>query len=152
MRRSVAMRERRAPGRLPGIQGPYWVIYDGNVSGESWAGLLTVRFPEWGKILPVFGGRDDALGFLRGWRPVSSLPLEVLQTARAPLASALLGPLTDVDRIVFDPLPEPDLRDTIRLASLCRGAFVDLVLGRGKAWSARGDGYEDPSWLRRGVT
>lgn len=137
--------------RAPGAHGPCWVIYEGEACVEQWASLLTLRLSGWGKILPIFGSRDEALGFLQGRKLVSRAPLEALQTARAPLASALLGPLSDVDRVVFDPLPEPDLRDTIRLASLCRGAFVDLVLGRGKTWSARDDGYEDPSWLRRGA-
>lgn len=134
----------------PGAQGPCWVIRKDDASGEAWASLLTVRLPDWGKILPVFGSEDDALFFLRGWDPVSRAPLEALQTARAQLASALLGALADVDRVVFDPLPEPDLQDTIRFTSLRRGAFVDLVLGRGKAWSDR-DGHHGSRLLRRGA-
>lgn len=133
-------RNHRVPDGPLGAPGPCWIICGGdkvNVSAGVPASLLTVRLPGWGKVLPVFGSEEDALGFLRGWEPLSRSSMRALRVARSHLASALLDAFADVDRVVFDPLPEPDLRDTMRLASLCRGAFVDLVFGRGRVWSAR---------------
>lgn len=143
----MVSRDRRISGEFRGAHGPCWVLCKGEVPGEKQTNLLAVQPLGWGKILPIFGSKDDALFFLRGWDPVSRVSLEALQTARAQLASALLGALSDVDRVVFEPLPEPDLRRTIRLTSLCRGAFVGLILGRGKAWSD----HHDSRWLRRGA-
>jgi hypothetical protein len=135
----VINRKWRAPESLPGAHGPCWVIRASEVSGDTLASPLTIRLPGSGEVLPLFGSETDAMGFLRGWEPTLPTSMEAAQTPRAHLASALLGPLANVDRIAFDPLSGPDLRDTIRLASLCRGAFVDLVLGRGKEWSARSE-------------
>jgi hypothetical protein len=134
----------------PVAQGPCWVIRKDDASDEAWAGLLIMRLSGWGKVLLVFDSEDDALFFLRGWEPVPRVSLEALQTARAQLTSALLGALSDVGRVVFNPLPEPELQDTIRFASICRGAFVDLVLGRGKVWSDREE-HHDSRWLWRGA-
>jgi hypothetical protein len=140
----VISRKWRAPEALPGAHGPCWVICASETSRDTLTSLLTVWLPGWGEVLPLFGSEADAVAFLRGWEPGSRTPMEASQTPRARLASALLGPLASVDRIAFDPLPGPDLQDTIRLASLCRGAFVDLVLGRGKEWSARDENDASP--------
>ena len=100
--------------------------------------MLTLELPGFGQVLPVFGSKEGALDFLQdlsGDDPHS--PLEAVYVCRLKLVSELCSTLVSVNRVAFDPLPEPDLVDTVVLASISRRSFVDLVLGRGKVWAAR---------------
>ena len=132
-----------------GLNGPLWVVsrYDvSEMTSEDW---LTLEIHGLGRVLPIFGSGEDANTFLRGahysgaWRD-----LEASRAGRVQLTSELLDPLTQIDRVAFDPLPEPDLRQTVELANLSRAAFLDLMLGRGRAWSSR-SGHERPFPRRR---
>lgn len=121
-----------------GAQGPYWIIRRGRQLKDPGQGLLTLELAGLGRILPVFGSKQGTLGFLRGLsgeEPHSLL--EAAYICRLKLISELCSTLSGVDRVAFDPLPEPDLVDTVVLASLSSRSFVDLVLGRDKAWAAR---------------
>ena len=55
------------------------------------------------------------------------------------LISVLCGPCASVERVALDPLPEMVLERTVRLVSLSRERFVDLVLSR-EQLPARGKG------------
>ena len=136
----------------PGLDGPLWVVsrYDvSEMTSEDW---LTLEIYGLGRILPIFGSGEDADTFLRGtyYSGARRDPgdLGASRAGRVQLTSELLDPLTRIDRVAFDPLPEPDLRQTVELASLSRAAFVDLVLGRGRTWSSR-SGRERPFPRRR---
>jgi len=101
---------------------------------------LTLEISGYGTTLPVFSGEKDAGSFLRGILDRDGRgDLEVAYTDRTQLVLALLGPLEGVDRIAFDPLPEPHLSETVRLSGLGRRAFLDSLLGRGRSWSASPD-------------
>lgn len=131
------------------MDGPLWVVsrYDvSEMTSEDW---LTLEVHGLGRILPIFGSGEDADTFLRGAHHSGARrDLEASQTGRVQLTSELLDPLTRIDRVAFDPLPEPDLRQTVELANLSRAAFLDLMLGRGRAWSSR-SGRERPFPSRR---
>ena len=133
-----------------GLDGPLWVVsrYDvSEMTSEDW---LTLEIHGLGRVLPIFGSGEDANTFLRGAHYGAARPeLEPSQAGRVQLTSELLDPLTQIDRIALDPLPEPNLRQTVELANLSRAAFLDLMLGRGRAWSSR-SGRERPFPRRRG--
>lgn len=124
----------------PAANGPYWLVREGGLCGHGLAGLPTLELPGYGKILPIFSSEEDALGFLQRMShlyPASSL--EAVYTGRARLAAALRCAAAGIDRVAFDPLPEPHFLETVELASLCTGAFVDRLLGRGRAWMSSND-------------
>lgn len=153
----MASHEQRLPGDSQVTNGPCWIIREDHGAGESWI-LLTVELEELGTILPVFGGREPALGFMKDFITHSPgtgprFQPEAVQMARARLASALLDPLSDVERVVFVPSvlsSDEDFRRLVERDSLRRGSFVDAVLGRGRAWSAR-EGQKQTSRIRRGA-
>lgn len=131
------------------MDGPLWVVSRYDVSEMTSEGWLTLEVHGLGRILPIFGSGEDADTFLRGAHHGGARrDLEASQTGRVQLTSELLDPLTRIDRVAFDPLPEPDLRQTVELANLSRAAFLDLMLGRGRAWSSR-SGRERPFPSRR---
>lgn len=142
-------RNRRIFRESLGVEGPLWVVsrYDvSEMTSEDW---LTLEIYGLGRILPIFGSGEDADAFVRGtYDSGARRDLGASRTGRVQLTSELLDPLTRIDRVAFDPLPEPDLRQTVELASLSRAAFVDLVLGRGRTWSSR-SGQERPFLRRR---
>lgn len=132
--------EDRPAERTSVLHGPYWLIRDSSLSGDERADLLTLEIEGYGTTMPIFSVKEDAVTFLKEMPDHDSRQaLEAAYTDRVRLASALIGPLAGVDRIVFDPLPEPHLSETVRLSGLGRRAFLDLMLGRGKSWSARPD-------------
>lgn len=123
-------------GGFLGVRGPLWVVSRYDTSGDVGAAWLTFELSGMGTILPVFSSGDDARGFLKSaYHGGERGELKASQTGRARLTLELMEPLVHVDRIAFDPLPEPELRQTVELASLSRAAFVDLMLGRGRGWS-----------------
>lgn len=126
--------------RSLGASGAYWLIREGGLSGDDLASLPTLELPRYGKVLAIFGSKEDALDFLRRMSHRYPSPsLEAVYTGRARLASALRSAVAEIDRVAFDPLPEPYLSETVELASLCTRAFVDQLLGRGRAWVSSND-------------
>ena len=53
------------------------------------------------------------------------------------LISVLYGPCAGVERVVLDPLPEMIVERTVRLVSLSRERFVDLMLSRERPLARR---------------
>lgn len=127
-----------------GVHGPLWVVSRYNVAVVATVDWLTLEISGLGRVLPIFSSSEDANTFLRGtYHREARRDLRASRTGRMQLASALSESPAVIDRVAFDPLPEPDLEQTAELASLGRTAFLDLMLGRGRAWSA-GSGRERP--------
>lgn len=124
-----------------GALGPYWLIcgcddHEASAPDISPRGVLTLELAGHGAVLPIFGGEEEARRFA-GAMALEPAEPGVVPVTRLRLVSALLDTLAGVDRVAFDPMPGPHLVETVEFASLCRGAFVDLLLGRGKTWSTR---------------
>lgn len=126
-----------------GALGPYWLVCDCEGHGRpapgiAPCGVLTLKLAGYGEVLPIFGTKEDARRFVQGMFAEPAEP-EIFPVTRLRLVSALLDTLAMVDRIAFDPSPGLHLPETVEFGSLGRGTFVDLLLGRGKTWSARRD-------------
>lgn len=138
------------PEDTRGTNGPCWIVREDTGPGGYW-GLLTVELEELGTVLPIFGKQEHALNFMMDTLdPGSRIQLEAIQMGRAQLALALLDSLSDVERVVFVPSSDEDFQSIVERDSLCRGSFVDAVLGRGRTWSTREEHKETP-WIRRGA-
>jgi hypothetical protein len=143
----MAIHDRGTPEDTQRTNGPCWLIRE----DEGHGGLLTVELAELGTVLPVFGGQGDALDFMEATlEPGLRVPLRAVQVARAQLASALLSSLSDVDRVLFVPSSDEDFQSVAKRDSLCRGSFVDAMLGRGRIWSTREEHNGTP-WISRGA-
>lgn len=124
-----------------GTPGPYWLVCDCGGYGRPAPGIaphavMTLELADHGEVLPTFGSEEDARRFVEGMS-VARAAHELVPVTRVRLVSALLDTLAMVDRVAFDPSSGVDLPETVELASLGRGTFVDILLGRGKAWSTR---------------
>lgn len=135
--------------RPPHLGSPYWLIFSNtSTAAENTTNSISIAPGGVGDVLPVFGSEEQALYFMEGARDRGAEPfaemlrresahLEVVCAGRARLARALHATLKDIDLVAFDPLPPPNFMETVRVASMSRGAFVDALLGRGKEWSQR---------------
>lgn len=146
----MVIHSQEKPGGTQDTNGPCWIIREDTSPGGYW-GLLTVELEELGTVLPIFGGQEYALDFMMDTLdPGSRVRLEAIQMARAQLALALLDSLSDVERVLFVPASDEDFRSVAKRDSLCRGSFVDAVLGRGRLWSTREE-HKGTPWIRRGA-
>lgn len=146
----MAIHDQGTPADTQGTNGPCWIIREDD-GPEGCLGLLTVELAELGTVLPIFGSQEHALDFMEATlEPGKRIPLRAIQMARARLASALLGSLSDVDRVLFVPSSDEDFQSLVKRDSLCRGSFVDAVLGRGRTWSTREE-HKGTPWIRRGA-
>jgi hypothetical protein len=123
-RRTVEQVLGRAPRRQPG--SAYWLIAK-NDNGRL--EVLTTSLAAGEEALPVFSYEQEAEMFLGlweagfdGWR--------VRESTAGELISVLYGPCASVECVTLDPLPEMLVERTVRLVSLSRERFVDLVLSR----------------------
>lgn len=113
---------------------PYWLIvrHDG-----SQMEFLTVNsagnLHDGGKVLPIFGSGEEAGLFLKVRAPGSGWRLR--QTGAGELVSVLLGPRNDVGHVAIDPAPEESHDGAADLVG--REGFMDLLMGRGRAWFHR---------------
>ncbi len=97
--------------------------------------VLTVEDGDGEEILPVFSFPEEAEMFVRleepgvGWSAVEATPGEV--------ASALCGPYAVIGKVALDPPPAVCGDGVIRLVSLGREAFLDVLLGGEKGTPSR---------------
>ena len=131
MNRAKRRASRRAPGRQLG--SAYWLITK-NEHGPL--EVLTTNLSGGEEALLVFSHKEEAEMFLRlgqagldGWQARESTAGELI--------SVLYGPCAGVERVALDPLPEMLVERTVRLVSLSRERFVDLVLGRERPLARR---------------
>ncbi len=100
---------------------PLWLVVR-----QGARGLEVLTIDSSGEVLPVFSFEEEAEMFLRlgvsgpGWR--------VRETTCRELVSVLYAPHRDVRRVALDPLPETALESTVGFVSLCREAFVQILL------------------------
>ena len=90
--------------------------------------MLTIRTDDEQETLPVFSSEEEAEIFLRfggvtgGWRARGSSAGE--------LVSVLSGPYAGVKKVALDPSPEMVVEGTVRLVSLLRESFMNLIMAR----------------------
>lgn len=102
----------------------HWLIVKNTASEME---ILTLEVD--GRTLPIFGSKKAAMKMLPptgGWR--------VRKTGGGELISILCGPCTDATRVAFDPSPELVEEEMVELVSESTGGFLDLLMGRGRAW------------------
>jgi hypothetical protein len=116
--KSISERQ-RAPRRAP----PQYVI-----ARRSKGSLELLRIPlrAGEKALPIFSFEELAQGFLkhRGLGP----EWHIRKSYNGEMISLLLGPCTDVERILPNPLPDPLAAQGALLNSMDRERFMDFLL------------------------
>ena len=104
----------------------HWLIVKNTASEME---ILTLEVGGSQRMLPVFGSKKTAMRMLPpsgGWR--------VRKTGGGELISILCGPCTDATRVAFDPSPGLVEAGMVELVSESTDGFLDLLLGRGRAW------------------
>lgn len=125
-RRTLKQASGRAPGRYPG--SAYWLIArNENSRLEIFATGLTSKGEE---ALPVFSHEEEAEVFL-SLSEASDDEWRARESTAGELISMLSGPWAGVKEVALDPLPEMIAQRTLRLVTLSRERFMDLVLSRG---------------------
>src|SRR5918998_1994509 len=81
------------------------------------------------EAMPVFSHEEEAEMFLGLWE-VGFDGWQARESTVGEIISVLCGPSASVERVALDPLPEMVLERTVRLVSLSRERFVDLMLSR----------------------
>lgn len=108
----------------------FWVVCEGPAESPE---PLTVSVPGIGEALGVFSFEEEADLYLHVSPTVGSGADDNLR-ARPVGAGALLallcGPWSRFARVALDPMPEWDAGPMLRLASVCRGDFIDLLSDR----------------------
>lgn len=127
VRRDAAIRRADKPPGPARAWTPCWVI---SRRERGRVEVLTIRLSG-GEALPIFSLEEEARSFLRssaadGW--------ELRETGAGELASLLLGPCGEVERVVLDPPPDETDAAMLGLLSVGREVFVESLLGRGRAW------------------
>jgi hypothetical protein len=124
-RRTLKQASGRAPGRYPG--SAYWLIARNENSRLE---ILATGETGGEKALPVFSHEEEAEVFLR-LSEASDDEWRARESTAGELISMLSGPWAGVKEVALDPLPEMIAQRTLRLVTLSRERFMDLVLSRG---------------------
>src|SRR5919199_2058765 len=101
----------------------YWLIAE---KRNNRLEALTIRAYDEQETLPVFSSEEEAelfLGFggiTGGWR--------ARESSAGELVSVLSGPCADVKKVALDPSPEMVVEGTVRLVSLPRESFMNLIM------------------------
>jgi hypothetical protein len=132
--------------RQPPGPGSYWLIAK---KRNNWLEVLTIRTGGEQETLPVFNSEQEAEIFLRfggvpgGWR--------ARESSAGELVSVLCGPCTGVEKVALDPSPEMVFEGMVRLVSLLRESFMNLITVRRSGPLRPGEPEErssaDPSLL-----
>jgi hypothetical protein len=104
----------------------HWLIVKDAASEME---VLTLQVGGSPRKLPVFGCEDTALRLLPpsgGWR--------VRKTGSGELTPILVGPCSDTIRVAPDPSPELVEARMVAFLSESTDSFLDMLLGRGRAW------------------
>ena len=119
-RRTAERTLRQPPGPVS-----YWLIAD---KRNNRLEALTIRAYDEQETLPVFSSEEEAEIFVRfggvpgGWR--------ARESSAGELVSVLSGPCAGVEKVALDPSPEMVFEGTVRLVSLLRESFINLILAR----------------------
>jgi hypothetical protein len=111
--------------RQPPDPVSYWLIAE---KQDNRLEALTIRAYDEQETLPVFSSGEEAETILRfegatgGWRARESSVGE--------LVSVLSGPCAGVKKVALDPSPEMVVEGTVRLVSLPRESFMNLIMAR----------------------
>jgi hypothetical protein len=119
-RRMSERASRQPPGPVS-----YWLIAE---KRNNWLEVLTIRTDHDQETLPVFSSEEEAEIILRfrgvtgGWRAKESSAGE--------LVSVRSGPCAGVEKVALDPSPEMIVEGTVRLVSLLRESFMNLITAK----------------------
>ena len=103
----------------------YWLIAE---KRNNRIETLTIRTGGGQETLPVFSSEEEAKiilqfeGVTGGWR--------ARQSSAGELVSVLSGPCAGVKKVALDPSPEMVVEGTVRLVSLLRESFMNLIMAR----------------------
>lgn|SRR5829696_5147239 len=122
----MGKRGMRAPVATEVRASWHWLIVRDTASEIE---VLTLEVGGGQETLPVFGSKKAAMKMLPpsgGWR--------VRKTGGGELISILYGPCSDVTLVAVNPSPELVEARMVELVSEKRSGFLDMLLGRGRAW------------------
>lgn len=114
-------RENLSPSRP---YSPYWLIVMG---GTGPLEVLTISWAGGEETLPVFSSEGEAHVFKKSAGLTSSW--RTRETSAGELTSLLLGPYDGIEQVALDPIPQADGMLTLRLTSVGRKEFVELLTG-----------------------
>ena len=103
----------------------YWLIAE---KRNNRLEVLTICTDDEQETLPVFSSEEEAKRILRfggmtgGWR--------VRESDAGELVSVLSGPCAGVKKVALDPSPEMVVEGKVRLVSLLRESFMNLIMSR----------------------
>ncbi len=129
--KSVKWKAEQASGRRP--DSAFWLIAK-NENGRT--EILALDLAAGEEALPVFSHEEEAEMFLGLWE-VTLEGWQVRESTAGELISVLHGPCAGVERVALDPLPKMVAQRTVRLASLSRERFLDLLLSRERSLGRR---------------
>ena len=117
------MRSRR-PGRVRAPRPPLWLLTRRRRGRTE---VLAAELVAGSRALPVFGPAEETR-LLVGLGPFEGAGWRAAKFGAGELASLLLGPLRDMERVALDPLPGVGPEPATRLLCLGRERFLDLLL------------------------
>jgi hypothetical protein len=135
----------RASGQPPG-PASYWLIAE---KRNNRIEVLTIRTDDEQETLPVFSSEEEAKIILwfgdmtGGWRARESSARE--------LVSVLSGPCAGVEKVALNPSPEMVVEGTVRLVSLLRESFMNLITARRSGPLRLGESEERSSTDHSGI-
>jgi hypothetical protein len=120
LRRTAERTLRQPPGPVS-----YWLIAE---KQDNRLEVLTIRTDDEQETLPVFSSEEEAkiilqFGGVTGGR-------RARESSAGELVSVLSGPCAGVKKVALDPSPEMVVEGTVRLVSLLRESFMNLVMVR----------------------
>jgi hypothetical protein len=119
-RRMAERASRQPPGPVS-----YWLIAE---KRNNWLEVLTIRTDHDQETLPVISSEEEAEIILRfrgvagGWR--------ARESSAGELVSVLSGPFAGVEKVALYPSPEMVVEGTVRLVSLLRKSFMNLITAK----------------------
>jgi hypothetical protein len=103
----------------------YWLIAE---KRNNRIEALTIRAYDEQETLPVFSSEEEAELFL-GFGGVTG-EWRARESSVGELVSVLSGPCAGVKKVALDPSPEMVVEGTVRLVSLVRESFMNLIIAR----------------------
>ena len=125
IRKNQPRRTAQHTPRQPPDPVSYWLIAE---KGNNKLEVLTIRSDDEQETLPVFSSEEEAKiilqlgGVTGGWR--------ARESSAGELVSVLSGPCAGVEKVALDPSPEMIVEGTVRLVSLLRESFMNLITAK----------------------